>query len=75
MEFDELGIAWEIDKDIRVKNMNVSGLNWTDYQWIDVTNEHFVIWIRTAGVPHFRNKYLTVYEDMQPGYYTIQILN
>ena len=45
---NEKDIAWSADKKLKYKNTN----NLTK-QWIDMTNEHFIVWMRPAGLPNF----------------------
>ena len=48
IEIDETDIAWKADKELKYKNNNL------DKQWIDMTNEHFIVWMRPSGLPNFR---------------------
>ena len=41
-------IAWKADKELKYKNVNLSR------QWIDMEDEHFIVWMRPAGLPNFR---------------------
>ena len=64
---DDSDIAWESDVEHKFKNMDIA--NWQSKQWLDVTNrkyslltekkniEHFIVWMRTAGLPNFRKLY------------------
>jgi hypothetical protein len=47
---NETGIAWEADKNIKFK----APVNAAQIQWIDTTNEHFIVWMRPAGLPNFK---------------------
>ena len=56
---NEKGIAWEEDVKLKYKNVkNPNNINDTNYykkvQWIDMTDEHFIVWMRIAGLPNFR---------------------
>lgn len=66
------GIAWDSDKEYKFKNMEG---NWQDHQWIDVTNEHFIVWMRTAGLPNFRKLYGRLENGLKAGDYTMKINN
>lgn len=37
--------------------------------------EHFIVWMRTAGLPNFRKLWGRINETLQPGNYTINIVN
>ena len=45
---NEKDIAWSADKQLKYKNTKE-----IDKQWIDMTNEHFIVWMRPAGLPNF----------------------
>jgi hypothetical protein len=32
-----------------------------------VTNEHFIVWMRTAGLPNFRKPYGKIEKDLKKG--------
>ena len=46
---NEKDIAWKADKELKYKNTNKP-----EKQWIDMTDEHFIVWMRPAGLPNFR---------------------
>jgi hypothetical protein len=48
-EPNEKNIAWKADKELKYSN----GKNLSK-QWIDMTDEHFIVWMRPAGLPNFR---------------------
>ena len=78
---DEKGIAWQSDIDYKFKNVangtlvNGSAKNWDQIQWTDMTNEHFIVWMRTAGLPNFRKLYGKITQDIEPGDYQVVIQN
>jgi len=45
---NEKDIAWKADKELKYKNID------PDKQWIDMEDEHFIVWMRPAGLPNFR---------------------
>ena len=45
---NEKDIAWSADKKLKYKNTKEN-----DKQWIDMTDEHFIVWMRPAGLPNF----------------------
>jgi len=67
------GIAWQSDIDYKFKRLDAA--NWNTIQWADVTNEHFIVWMRTAGLPNFR-KLNGYYENgLKAGTHTLKIQN
>ena len=32
-----------------------------------VEDEHFVVWMRAAGLPNFRKLWATIHDDLDPG--------
>ena len=40
-----------------------------------ITLEHFIVWMRTAGLPNFRKLWGKIEEDLKPGYYKVIIEN
>jgi len=45
---NENDIAWKADKELKYKNVDL------DRQWINMEDEHFIVWMRPAGLPNFR---------------------
>jgi hypothetical protein len=37
--------------------------------------EHFIVWMRTAGLPNFRKLYGKITQDIEPGEYQVVIQN
>jgi len=37
--------------------------------------EHFIVWMRTAGLPTFRKLYGVINQDLEPGTYYLNIYN
>lgn len=66
---NEKDIAWESDK---------SEFNNTDHpekQWLDMTDEHFIVWMRPAGFPSFRKIWGRIEKKLTKGEYLFEIDN
>ena len=59
-------ISWESDVE-RFKNINL------DKQWIDMTNERFINWMRIAPFENFIKTWGVINEDLDKGSYTVDI--
>ena len=70
--FDD-DIAWLTD--VKYKFKNIDYPNWKSIQWMDVEDKHFIVWMRTAGLPNFRKLFGVIKEDIQPGMYQLDITN
>mmetsp|Transcript_69521 Transcript_69521/g.81165 ORF Transcript_69521/g.81165 Transcript_69521/m.81165 type:complete len:307 (+) Transcript_69521:45-965(+) len=68
---NEKNIAWVTD----VQNVYKQPPNYKTIQWTDVTNEHFMVWMRPAGLPNFRKLWGRIEQDITPGTYTLTIVN
>ena len=75
------GIAWTSDVQTKFNNIDskkVPGYpdkGWRDVQWLDMEDEHFIVWMRTSGIPNFRKLWGRIEVDLQPGTYFIEIEN
>ena len=59
---NEKDIAWKADKELKYKNVDLKK------QWIDMTDEHFIVWMRPAGLPNFRKLWGRITErDLKAG--------
>jgi len=65
---DENNIAWKTDRESKFKKAK----NF-EAQWIDPSNEHFIVWARTAGTVNFRKLYGRTTSDIQKGQITVKI--
>jgi LEM3 (ligand-effect modulator 3) family / CDC50 family len=68
---NETNIAWDSDKKGRFKRHP----NASYVQWTDVENEHFMVWMRPAGLPDFRKLWGRINEKLEPGKYNLLINN
>lgn len=77
MIINQQGIAWQDDKDNKYKNIQNPPANktWKDVQWLDMESEHFMVWMRTAGLPNFRKLWGKIETPLLPGKYVVEILN
>lgn len=57
-----------------VNNLPVNK-TWEDVQWKDLTNEHLMVWMRTAGLSTFRKIYGTIEGGLEPGEYKLYVDN
>lgn len=62
-------IAWESDK------ADFHNTEHPEEQWIDMTNEHFIVWMRPAGFPSFRKIWGRIEEKLTKGDYIFEIQN
>jgi len=66
---NETGIANKYEK----SNIYKRHENFSDVQWIDVENEHFIVWMAMETYSSFRKLWGRIEEDIQPGNYTVYI--
>ena len=71
ISINQTNIAWDSDK----KGRYVNSVNYTQVQWTDVENEHFMVWMRPAGLPDFRKLWGRVYTELTPGKYILTVYN
>lgn len=69
---NETGIAWQSDIDMKYEFPKE---NPEKKLWTNTTNEHFMVWMRPAGLPNFRKLWGRINEDLEAGTYTIIIKN
>ena len=68
-------IAWFSDKEYKFSNIKGNDKDYRSIQWLDMQDEHFIVWMRTAGLPNFRKLYGRINQDLQVGQYTLTIGN
>lgn len=77
IQINDKNISWKADRDKLFKNLQTKDGNlntsWGDYQWLDMTNEHFIVWMRPSNLPEFRKLYGRIEQDLDPGTYTLII--
>jgi len=67
------GIAWNSDKERKFKNLKGwDGTPSLDQQ-INVEDEEFIVWMRTAGLPTFKKLHRIFESGLQKGNYTLRI--
>lgn len=70
IDIKETGIAWESDLDYKF----IAPDDQNEIQWIDVEDEHFVVWMRIAAMPTFRKLWGIIEEDLDEGTYYVDVL-
>ena len=66
------GIAWETDVKEKFKNPAPTAPGLRD-PLVDFTDEDFIVWMRTAGLPSFRKLYRVIPGGLPAGTYTFSI--
>ena len=51
------------------------GSSWRDIQWHDMSDQHFIVWMRTAGLPNFRKLWGRIDQILAPGTYYLKVTN
>ena len=75
IQINQQGIAWESDLQ-KFQYLNNDVEQAKKLQWVNVTDEHFMVWMRTAGMPNFRKLWGQVEEKLKQGTeYTIEVRN
>jgi hypothetical protein len=69
---NENGIAWAADLELKYKLPENKTL-W-DKMWMNTTDEHFVVWMRPAGLPDFRKLWGRI-DGLKKGNYVLEITN
>jgi len=66
---DENNISWNVDRTYKFKQAD----KWDDNQWMNVTDEHFIVWMRLSGLPNFRKLWGVINTDLKIGVYDLYI--
>ena len=61
IEINQNNIAFKADKEKHFNNLDLNK------QWIDMTDEHFIVWMRPAAFPNFRKLWGRIYQDLKEG--------
>ncbi|CAG9318710.1 unnamed protein product [Blepharisma stoltei] len=69
INISEKDIAWKSDRDYMFKRTS----DYEDSEWIDVEDEHFIVWMRNAPMPTFRKLWGIIKQDLESGVYRLQI--
>jgi hypothetical protein len=76
---NETNIAWQADRELkysRPKDPNGTNVNyWKSVQWTDVMDEHFMVWMRPAGLPNFRKLWGRINEKLNNTTYKLKVFN
>ena len=48
---------------------------WKQIQWLDMTDEHFIVWMRGSGDANFAKLWGRIEDDLEPGKYYVRIAN
>jgi len=67
ISIDQTGIAWQSDIDYKFNNSYE--WNTKPVQWLDMEDEHFIVWMRTAGLPNFRKLWGKIDQNLEAGTY------
>lgn len=68
---NETGIAWASDITQKYKFPE----NGEKILWTNITDEHFMVWMRPAGLPNFRKLWGRINEDLEVGTYKVMVYN
>ena len=71
-------IAWSSDITYKFKNIETlpeGKKSWMDIQWHNMEDAHFIVWMRTAGLPNFRKLWGRIDMTLPPGNYYLRIVN
>jgi hypothetical protein len=64
---DEESIVWPTDL---LQYENSPNL---DQQWTNMSDPHFMVWMKVAGLPNFRKLYGIINQELVPGTYTVTV--
>jgi len=64
---NENGISWSVDTSFKFHDNS----NWTQTQWLDVQNEHFINWMQWATTPDWMKLWGRIDVPMPAGNYSL----
>ena len=71
IEINQNNIAYKADKEKHFKNSQDPSK-----QWVDMTDEHFIVWMRPAAFPNFRKLWGRINQDLKEGeVFTLNVEN
>ncbi len=70
---NEKGIAWAADLELKYKLPTDTAIH--KKMWMNTTDEHFVVWMRPAGLPDFRKLWGRIDNGLKAGNYSLIIKN
>lgn len=59
----------DISNDYDREYLFIRNTNYTETQWIDVQNEHFIVWMQMESFPDFRKLWGRINSPLVPGTY------
>ena len=70
IHINEKDIVWSYERDFYKRTDNSENI-----QWIDPSNEHFIVWMRISTLNKFRKLWGKIDNDLEPGNYVLKINN
>lgn len=74
VNINDTGIAWQADLDLKYK-LPADLEQAKKVLWKNYTDEHFVVWMRPAGLPDFRKLWGRIQQKLTPGMYKLEVDN
>ena len=71
ISFNQTGIAPKFEYESVFANNNKT----KDNQWLDLKNEHFIVWQEMDTLPHIKKLYSINKDSIEPGLYKVMINN
>ncbi|KAM3141186.1 hypothetical protein pb186bvf_006798 [Paramecium bursaria] len=71
VDIDENNLAWDSDRQYNFKNPT----GWESFAWTNITDEHFMVWMRTAGQGKLKKLWGRIHQGLPAGDYYLIINN